>query len=311
MTFRRAAIVLAVVAAMNSMLTAQERPTDGWLTKPVDDQTFRAYLEFFAYDPALPFATKLLESGEQEGLLEEHLSFQSTPGITVTARLYRPRHEPTAQYGGVIWLHGGVPRGKDDASSVQLSRLMARAGWSVLSIDLLHFGERQTGLLETFSEPEKHERLYNQPAAYLDFVMQTVKDVSRGYDFLVRERRVDSTRVALVGGSRGAVLAMIVGGADRRLAAVALLHGGHFDFYETGHRAAACPANYIGRIGPRPVLMINGENDSDFLPATSIRPLQRLLKEPKRIRWTPAGHGFLSEDDRTALVEWLRTVLPQ
>ncbi|HEX9580810.1 MAG TPA: dienelactone hydrolase family protein [Gemmatimonadales bacterium] len=311
MMFRRAAGTLAVVAAANTMLRAQERPTDDWLTKPVDDQTFRAYLEFFAYDPVLPFATKVLESGEQEGLLEEHLSFQSTPGITVTARLYRSRHETTARHAGVIFLHGGGPQGKDATISVQLSRLMARAGWSVLSIDYLHWGERRTGLLETYSESEKHERLYNQPAAYLDLVTQTVKDVSRGYDFLVRERGADPARIALVGFSRGAQLAMIAAGAERRLAAVALLHGGHFDFYETGHRAAACPANYIGRISPRPVLMVNGENDADYLPATSVQPLQRLLKEPKRIRWTPAGHGFLSEDDRTALVEWLRTVLPQ
>jgi dienelactone hydrolase len=187
---------------------------------------------------------------------------------------------------------------------------MARAGWTVLSIDFLHWGGRHTGLLQTYSETEKHERLYNQPAAYLEFVTQTVKDVSRSYDFLVRERGVAPGRVALVGFSRGAQLAMIAGGADRRLAAVALLHGGHFDFYETGHRAAACPANYIGRISPRPVLMINGENDGDYLPESAVRPLQRLLKEPKRVIWTDAGHGFLSEDDRTALVDWLRREVP-
>jgi dienelactone hydrolase len=81
-------------------------------------------------------------------------------------------------------------------------------------------------------------------------VTQTVRDVSRGYDFLVNERGVDASRMALVGFSRGAQPAMIAGGVERWLAAVALLHGGHFDFYETGHLAAACPANDIGRIGP-------------------------------------------------------------
>lgn len=289
---------------------AQDRPTDQWLQRPVDGQTFAAYLEFFAYDAGLPFQTRVLASGEQEGMLEERLDFQSTPGITVTARLYRPRHAVAERQGGVILLHGGGPQGKDAQVSIQLSRLMARAGWTVLSIDYLHFGERKTGVLETYSEIEKHERLYNQPAAYLEFVTQTVKDVSRAYDFLVRERGVDSSRVALVGFSRGAQLAMIAGGAERRLAAVALLHGGHFDFYENGHLAAACPANYIGRISPRPVLMINGENDGDYLPDTAVRPLQRLVKEPVRIIWTDAGHGFLSEDDRTTLVDWLRTAVP-
>ncbi len=295
--------------AVATSLAAQDRPTDQWLTNPVDDRTFEAYLEFFAYDDALPFNTEVVEATEPGGLLEEHLNFHSTPGVIVTARFYRPRTESSEQRGGVIFLHGGGPQAKDAASSIQLSRLMARAGWTVLSIDFLHWGERNTGLLETYAEVEKHERLYNQPAAYLEFVTQTVKDVSRGYDFLVRERNADPARIALVGFSRGAQLAMIAGGAERRLAAVGLLHGGHFDFFEDGHRAAACPANYIGRISPRPLLMINGANDADYLPDTAVHPLQRLLREPKRIIWTDAGHGFLSEDDRTVLVDWLRSTV--
>ncbi|HXV86299.1 MAG TPA: alpha/beta fold hydrolase [Gemmatimonadales bacterium] len=304
MSLTRVALCFLVVGTVTAA-AAQDRPTDEWITRPVDDRTFNAYLEFFAYDARLPFATSVLDSTEQEGLLEEHVRFQSTPGVTVAARLYRPRHQGAGRAGGIVFVHGGGPQGKDATVSVQLSRLMARAGWTVLSFDLLHWGERKTGLLETYSEPEKHERLYNQPAAYLDLVTQTVKDVSRSYDFLVRERGVQPGRVAIVGFSRGAQLAMIAAGAERRLAAAALLHGGHFDFYETGHRAAACPANYVGRISPRPVLMINGENDADYLPDTAVRPLQRLLKEPRRLRWTSAGHGFLSEEDRTVLVEWL------
>ncbi|MCH7475921.1 MAG: dienelactone hydrolase family protein [Gemmatimonadetes bacterium] len=301
-------LALATLAVAASV-AAQDRPTDQWLTNPVDDRTFEAYLEFFSYDEALPFNTEVVTAGEAEGLFEERINFRSTPGIIVTARFYRPLRESTAQRGGVIFLHGGGPRAKDSPTSIQLSRLMARAGWTVLSIDYLHWGERNTGLLETFSEVEKHERLYNQPAAYLEFVTQTIKDVSRSYDFLVRERNADPARIVLVGFSRGAQLSMIAGGAERRLAAVALLHGGHFDFFEDGHRAAACPANYIGRISPRPLLMINGENDADYLPDTAVRPLQRLLREPKRIIWTDAGHGFLSEDDRRTLVDWLRSTV--
>jgi acetyl esterase/lipase len=303
-------IPIAILAlAVAGSLAAQDRPTDQWLTNPVDDGTFEVYLEFFAYEEALPFNTEVVTAGEAEGLFEERLNFQSTPGMIVTARLYRPRRESSAQRGGVIFLHGGEPQGKESPTSIQLSRLMARAGWTVLSIDLLHWRERNTGLLETFSEVEKHERLYNRPAVYLEFVTQTVKDVSRSYDFLVRERNADPARIVLVGFSRGAQLSMIAGAAERRLAAVALLHGGHFDFFEDGHRAAACPANYIGRISPRPLLMINGENDADYLSGTAVRPLQRLLREPKRIIWTEAGHGFLSEDDRTTLVDWLRSTV--
>jgi acetyl esterase/lipase len=305
-TSRIAAYAIFTLSLTSAALQAQERPTDEWLTNPVDDRTFATYLDFFAYDQQMPFDTKVSMSSDREGLVEEDLSYQSTPGVRVAARLYRPRGNAPANPGAIVFLHGGEPQAKNSAISRQLSRLMARAGWLVLSIDMLHWGERNTGLLSTFAEQEKHERLYNQPATYLEFVTQTVKDVSRGYDFLVGELGADPDRVAIVGFSRGGQLASIVGGADRRLAAVALLHVGHFDFFETGHRAAACPANYIGRISPRPLLMINGQNDADYLPDTAVRPLQRLAKQPHQFRWTEEGHGFLSEDDRTVIVEWLR-----
>ena len=42
------------------------------------------------------------------------------------------------------------------------ARILARAGFSVLALDMQHFGERSSNLLTTFTEQEKHERLYNQ-----------------------------------------------------------------------------------------------------------------------------------------------------
>jgi dienelactone hydrolase len=309
MRFTRVIPVVALVL-VPSFVSAQNRPTDQWLSRPVDDQTFRAYLDFFSYDHRLPFDVHAIDSTEEEGVAREHLSFVSTAGIRVTGNLYSPPGGASAIRGSIIFLHGGGAQGKDAAGYRQLCLLMARGGFRVLAIDMPHFGERTTGLLTTYTETEKHEQLYNREATYLEFVEQTVKDVSRSFDFLVQERHADSSAIAIVGHSRGAVLALIAGAVDRRLAAIAALHGGHFDFYETGHRAAACPANYIGRIAPRPLLMINGELDDDFLPATAIRPLQRLAREPREIRWTSGGHGFLPEAERTALVDWLRRAMP-
>lgn len=63
----------------------------------------------------------------------------------------------------------------------------------------------------------------------------------------------------------------MIGGVDRRLAAVAAIYGGHFDRAEREHRAAACPANCIGRISP-----------------------------------ADTGHEIATPEHRAALVEWLR-----
>jgi len=303
----RSVLTSATLITLHGMCaSAQERPTDEWLAAPVDDQTFAAYLQFYAYDAALPFETAVLDSGEDEGIHVEHLRFQSTPGAQVFARLY----QPSASNGRtVVLLHGGTAQGKDGRSLGRVARVLARAGFTILAIDLQHFGERDDGFFTTFAEIEKHDRLYNNPAVYLNWVAQTVKDVSRSFDFLVKERGADPRRIALAGVSRGAVVATIAGAADKRFRAVALLHAGHFDFYEKGHQAAACPANYIGRISPRPLFMLNARGDGDFLPETSIKPLQGLAKQPVTIRWTDGPHAFSSDEDLGALVEWLREVV--
>lgn len=297
--------ILVTVGAVG--LRGQERPTDQWLTKPVDDRTFAAYLQFFTYDAALPFETVVLDSTQEGGIEVEHLQFRSTPGVMVTARLYRPAGAGNG--GSVVMLHGGSPQGKDQSYMVRFAQVYARAGFTALAIDFQHFGERDDGFFASFNEIEKHDRLYNNQAVYLDWVAQVVKDVSRSFDFLVRERSADAEHIALWGISRGAVLATIAGAADRRFAAVTLMHVGHFDYYETGHQPAACPANYIGRITPRPLFILSATQDGDFLPETAIKPLQRLAEDPVTIRWTDGTHGFTSAQDLGAAIEWLRGVL--
>jgi dienelactone hydrolase len=302
-------IVLALVAAtlLSGRASGQVAPTgDAWLRRPVDDRTFRAYLEFFGYDQRLPFDTDAGDTVQLGGARREHVSFQSTAGTRVTAFYYRAA-EGGRLGSGVVLLHGGGAGGKDGAGARFIAELIARAGIDVLSIDMPHFGERSDGLFTTFAEAEKHDRLYNQPPAYLAWVTQIVKDVGRSVDWLVAERGVDARRIGIVGVSRGAVLASIVGGADRRLAVVVLSYGGHFDALENGHLPAACPANYIGRISPRPLLMINGTQDNDFVRAASVEPLYRLARSPREIVWEEAGHrGVPAPEHQGAMLEWLR-----
>jgi pimeloyl-ACP methyl ester carboxylesterase len=279
---------------------------DQWLTRPVDDKTFNTYLEFFTYDRQLPLDVKIAKVEEDQGLRRERLSFQSTPGVRVTGILFQGPSSAGTKPPGLILLHGGGPQGKDTAGVIQTAALLSRAGWSVLSIDLPYFGERSTQLLTTFSDKEKHDNLYNQPSVYLAWVTQTVKDIRRGIDLIVEQRGVDPLRTGIVGTSRGAIVATIAAGVERRLSPVLLLFAGHFDALETNHQGAACPANYIARIAPRPVLMINGTQDSDMIKDRSVEPLFKLAKQPKQIIWTEGGHMFMAEENRASMIQWLR-----
>jgi dipeptidyl aminopeptidase/acylaminoacyl peptidase len=301
--------LFAVGVAMSPLAIAQAPAADAWLAKPVDDQTFQTYLDFFAYDKKLPLDLRVIDTEEKDGVKREHLSFQSTRGVRVFAHFYRPAAAASRQWPSVILLHGGGPAGKDNPGIQLLAPLIARGGTNVLAIDMPNFGERGTDLLTTFTEQEKHDRLYNQPSVYLGWVTQTVKDVSRAFDLLVEQRGADARRIAVIGMSRGAIVAAIAGASDRRLGAVAMLYGGHFDALERGHLPAACPANYIGRISPRPLLMINGTRDTDMIKETSVEPLQRLAKQPKLILWTETGHQLPTEEHRSALLRWLQESL--
>jgi dienelactone hydrolase len=298
---------LVLLFAITTAAEAQNRAVDQWLTAPVDDATYATYLEFFRFDDATPFDA--VTSVEADGdLTVEHVTFTSTPGERVTARLYHPVGAPFG-LRSAIYLHGGGPLGKD-GSRANL-RLLARAGWTVFAIDMQHYGERNTGLLTTFASEEKGDRLYNRPGVYLAWMTQNVKDVGRSFDYLVDERGVAPDRVVLVGFSRGGTVSMVVGGAEPRLAGVVILHGGHFDFVERGHSPAACPANYIGRIAPRPLFMINPTADDDFFPETSVHPLQRLAGANAQFRWNDeTSHGILDDGDRAALIDWLRRTFP-
>jgi dienelactone hydrolase len=305
-TLRIRISLLAVLVAARWFLCAQTPSGDEWLTKPVDDRTYRTYLDFFVYDNSLPFGTQSIDTSVSEGLRREHLSFQGISGDKVFANLYSPEGIAFEKTPALILLHGGTAKGKDSRYAVALAEVLARAGFIVLAIDMLYFGERNTALLTKFTEAEKHDRLYNQKSAYLAWITQLVKDVGRSVDFLVRQRKVDARHVGLFGISRGAEAGTVVAGADRRLTPVVLFYGGHYDALETEHLPAACPANYIGRISPRPLLMINGEADSDFDKVTAVDPLYARARQPKEIIWTEAGHMGFTDKEISKMTEWLR-----
>jgi dienelactone hydrolase len=290
-----------------TLLHAQASRGDEWLKKPVDQTTFDAFLDFFVYDSNVPFQAVVGEPLERDGIVRETITFQSTPGVRVSAYHYRVNTPGWERRPTIIFIHGGVPAGKSSLDPLAMQSV--RGGLNVFAIDMLYFGARKTDLLTEFTEQTKHERLYNQPAAHLAWVTQTVKDVGRSFDYLVAERGADARHIGLLGFSRGGQQALIAGGADKRLKAVGVLYSGHFDRSETGHRAAACPANYIGRIAPRPLFLLNGEFDSDYVKDTSVLPLHKHAQSPKHVTWVETGHQAPTAEAFSHVVTWLRANL--
>jgi hypothetical protein len=72
------------------------------------------------------------------------------------------------------------------------------------------------------------------------------------------------------------------------------------------HLPAACPANYIGRIAPRPLFTMNGMNDADYSRDSTVLPLLKLARKPVESVWLETGHSIPPENLRAPLVAWLQ-----
>jgi hypothetical protein len=158
-----------------------------------------------------------------------------------------------------------------------------------------------------------------------------VCDVLLLTDYLSRRPDVDPRRIFLIGGSLGAVVAVVAGGIDARPAAVVLLYGGgnlgpliahtlehpaqrvHVPHWATpvAGRALAwwltplTPERFAPAIAPRTLIMVNGNGDS-LVPRRYVMALYDAAREPKELVWVEGEHVQPSE---TALLERLSGVV--
>jgi fermentation-respiration switch protein FrsA (DUF1100 family) len=78
------------------------------------------------------------------------------------------------------------------------------------------------------------------------------------------------------------------------------------DFDEVSRiMAPADPLNFVDKISPRPVLMINGTKD-DIVPVEANKLLHARAKQPKAIVWLESGHSLPRDKTIPIIAEWLK-----
>lgn len=152
-------------------------------------------------------------------------------------------------------------------------------------------------------------------------IIRTVPASMLAVDYLLSRPDVDPDQIALVAGSLGALFAPAVGATDDRIAAVVLLFGGgdiqslleaniREDLGPLTRPAAwlgkilTCPVeplDHIGAIAPRPLFMLNGDEDLG-IPEYNTRLLYEAANEPKTLRWIDAGHVNIRDESFHQLV---------
>ena len=130
-----------------------------------------------------------------------------------------------------------------------------------------------------------------------------------GAEYLARRGDVDSTRITMAATSFAVPFATIAAAVDPRFHNVALVYGAgdlpavlaaNLSLRPSFLRRPAAwlamrpfarfaPERFIGRIAPRPIVMVNGIDDPQ-MPVEAVRRLYAAARPPKTLIWLRTGH---------------------
>jgi dienelactone hydrolase len=176
-----------------------------------------------------------------------------------------------------------------------IGRALAIRGIAALAIDLPLHGER---------EASREEALFN-PLALLSHWQLTLEECAAALQWLAHHERCDASRLAIVGYSLGAYIAVTAAAQNTRVRAVVLAAGGDLPRTPLDQvvRSVADPMTDIQCIAGRPILMLNGRFDRTVRPPHAER-LFKAAGEPKQMRWFNSGHILPAEAIGEA-ADWL------
>lgn len=253
----------------------------------------------FDYDAKKPLELKMTELKQDERSITFSFSFQGqserVPGILVVPK-------GVSKPPVVLALHG---LGGNKSFGQQLAPTLTQAGYAVLALDAPGHGERADSKKPLL--PTDLELLHNN-------WVEGIVDYRRALDALAGRPEVDSKRVLLMGISMGGMMGSLLAGSDSRICAAALIVAGGdwrtvvsktslpivkplkdlLDKVDPKSAAASKlneidPVNWVAKIAPRPVLLLQGDADT-IMPKEASNKLIEAAKEPKSVIRYKGGH---------------------
>ncbi len=252
--------------------------------------------KYYNYDHDLPLkdSVTLLKDTTQYKLF--YLTFRSVNDQTVTALLTIPKTSP-APHPVIILMHGLGDRKTVDYIETG-NEYMYKAGYATLRLDIAKHGDRFEDDYD-FSFTDGY-RYWSR-----EIIIQTVFDLRRAVDFIETRKDLDSNRIGYYGISLGGIIGTVFSSVEPRVKVpvIALAGGGmHLMFGMDAlsedtkdYLSMIEPLNYVEEISPRPLLMINAEND-DIVPPMMSKLMFNSAKQPKEIIWYPSKHHDIPVD---------------
>lgn len=253
-------------------------------------------INYYKYDHDLPLYDSVDQIKDTTGYNLYYVTYQSIHDQKVTGLLSLPP-EAKSPLPVVILMHGLGDRKTVDYIEAG-NKYLLNAGYAVLRIDIYNHGDRY-----------KYDYDFSLDDGYRywtrELITQTVFDLERAIDFIQTRKELDPNRIGYLGISLGGIIGTVASGVDDRIKVpVIVLAGGQLNLMygkkalsqETrDYLSVMDPINFVREISPRPLLMINAEND-DVVPPVTSKLLYKRAKKPKKIIWYPAKHHTLPVD---------------
>jgi len=247
-------------------------------------------LKYYEYDKGLALRDSVTLVKDTTTFKEYHVSYYSVNFKKVPGILTIPKNA-TKPVPIIILLHGAGDRKTVDYVSFGNDFLL-KNGYAVFRIDISKHGDRKE---------DEYDLSFTGKTRYWsrEIITQTVFDLRRAVDFIETRPELNANKIGYFGISLGGITGTIFCGVEERVKVpVIVLGGGQFNLmYESKALSADAkdftsiiePLNFVKEIAPRPLLMINAEND-EIIPPMMSKLLYNKAKKPKNIIWYPAKH---------------------
>lgn len=253
--------------------------------------------KFYDYDRTQPLNAEVEAVSDTGHFSLYHVTYSSVRNQRVTA-LHAVPKSGQPPFPAVVFLHGlGDSKTRDYMQNGNY--IMTRAGYAVFRIDAYRHGERK----KPGDDLGGGKKL---PYWGRDLITQTVFDLRRAVDFLETRPEVDAGRIGFFGISLGGFIGTVFSGIEprARVPVIALAGAGISILFADGVIPDPAdeflyyiePLNFVEKISPRPLLMINARKDEIVPPAASELLYDR-AKQPKKIIWYDTTHRRIPQEE--------------
>ncbi len=275
---------------------------------PPKDPAEALRLAFYDYDSTLPLNSVLKPlPDENERRTRSLLLYDSVHDQRVSAIVAVPKGF-SPPYPAVLLVHGSG--GNKDTSYISwASEMLLKQGFLTLSLDTQYHGDR--------ARPGRSGEIHMPDSFTMrDGWVQSVVDLRRAVDYLGTRPDVDKAKIGYMGFSQGGMLGSVFGGVESRVGAFCLLvpGGGFVELVKNIDRYPVLkahwpvertpdvmkrveeiskvtdPVYFVGRIAPRPLMVIVAKRDEIIPPEASAALVKAAGIGEESIRRWESGH---------------------